>query len=153
MGKLHQCLLVRNSKTKTNDIEDAYEFLINDSFVLKFCQVKIQTVPAKENWKFKRKETRTKVYEDRKHQIEAAIVRRMKARKRLPHNILVSDVTSQVTSHFLPSPMFIKQRTEHSFKLNQYIPQLQLLKHLLLFQIYCDMIRNAIAGFKQKPSG
>lgn len=98
------------------------------------CRVKIQTVAAKGESEPERKETRGKVDEDRKHEIEAAIVRIMKARKRmavslgllffcrislyihypylLQHNLLVSDVTSQLKSRFLPSPVFIKKRIE-----------------------------------------
>jgi len=95
--------------------------------------VKIQTVAAKGESEPERKETRGKVDEDRKHEIEAAIVRIMKARKRMAvriiyyvllsdklliylfifqHNLLVSDVTSQLKSRFLPSPVFIKKRIE-----------------------------------------
>ena len=44
-------------------------------------RVKIQTVAAKGESEPERKETRSKVDEDRKHEIEAAIVRIMKARK------------------------------------------------------------------------
>lgn len=47
------------------------------------CRVKIQTVAAKGESEPERKETRGKVDEDRKHEIEAAIVRIMKARKRM----------------------------------------------------------------------
>ena len=39
-----------------------------------------------------RKETRQKVDDDRKHEIEAAIVRIMKSRKKMQHNVLVSEV-------------------------------------------------------------
>uniref|UniRef100_A0A1A9WMC6 Cullin family profile domain-containing protein n=1 Tax=Glossina brevipalpis TaxID=37001 RepID=A0A1A9WMC6_9MUSC len=112
MGKPSQRLLVRNSKTKTKDIEATDEFLVNDAFVSKFHRVKIQTVAAKGDSEPERKETRGKVDEDRKHEIEAAIVRIMKARKRMPHNLLVSDVTSQLKSRFLPSPVLIKKRIE-----------------------------------------
>lgn len=52
------------------------------------------------------------VDEDRKHEIEAAIVRIMKSRKRMPHNILVTEVTDQLRSRFLPSPVIIKKRIE-----------------------------------------
>lgn len=45
--------------------------------------VKIQTVAAKGESEPERKETRSKVDEDRKHEIEAAIVRIMKDRKTL----------------------------------------------------------------------
>ena len=52
----------------------------------KFCRVKIQTVAAKGESEPERKETRSKVDEDRKHEIEAAIVRIMKARKTMQVN-------------------------------------------------------------------
>lgn len=45
--------------------------------------MKIQTVAAKGESEPERRETRNKVDEDRKHEIEAAIVRIMKARKRM----------------------------------------------------------------------
>lgn len=48
-----------------------------------FSRVKIQTVAAKGESEPERRETRNKVDEDRKHEIEAAIVRIMKARKRM----------------------------------------------------------------------
>ena len=50
--------------------------------------------------------------EDRKPQIEAAIVRIMKSRKEMEHNALISEVTSQLTSRFLPHPNIIKKRIE-----------------------------------------
>ncbi|XP_055838001.1 cullin-3 isoform X1 [Episyrphus balteatus] len=111
MGKPAQRLLVRNPKTK--DIEPSNEFHINDAFISKFHRVKIQTVAAKGESEPERRETRGKVDEDRKHEIEAAIVRIMKDRKRLTHNLLVSDVTYQLKSRFLPSPVFIKKRIEN----------------------------------------
>ena len=45
--------------------------------------MKIQTVAAKGESEPERKEIRNKVDEDRKHEIEAAIVRIMKARRRM----------------------------------------------------------------------
>ena len=44
-----------------------------------------------------RKETRTKVQEDRRHEIEAAIVRIMKSRKEMQHNLLIAEVTCSLT--------------------------------------------------------
>jgi len=97
-------------------------------------RVKIQTVAAKGESEPERKETRSKVDEDRKHEIEAAIVRIMKARKSMQvvmekaqlmsieffiyalllkqHNVLVAEVTEQLKSRFLPSPVIIKKRIE-----------------------------------------
>lgn len=52
------------------------------------------------------------VEEDRRHLVEAAIVRIMKARKALHHNDLIAEVTKQLSIRFNPSPQFIKKRVE-----------------------------------------
>lgn len=39
-------------------------------------------------------------------------VRIMKARKNMQHNLLVTEVTNQLKSRFLPSPVVIKKRIE-----------------------------------------
>jgi cullin 3 len=52
------------------------------------------------------------VEEDRRHLLEAAIVRIMKARKSLSHNDLVAEVTRQLSGRFVPSPQFVKKRVE-----------------------------------------
>mmetsp|Transcript_12615 Transcript_12615/g.27405 ORF Transcript_12615/g.27405 Transcript_12615/m.27405 type:complete len:629 (-) Transcript_12615:200-2086(-) len=52
------------------------------------------------------------VEEDRRHLLEAAIVRIMKARKILNHNDLVAEVTRQLSGRFAPQPQFVKKRVE-----------------------------------------
>lgn len=52
------------------------------------------------------------VEEDRKPQIEAAIVRIMKSRRILDHNSIVSEVTRQLAPRFMPNPAVIKKRIE-----------------------------------------
>ena len=52
------------------------------------------------------------VDEDRKHEIEACIVRIMKSRKQLNHNQLVTEVVEQLNKRFQPSPLIIKKRIE-----------------------------------------
>lgn len=52
------------------------------------------------------------VEEDRRHLVEAAIVRIMKARKSLHHNDLIAEVAKQLSVRFNPSPQFIKKRIE-----------------------------------------
>lgn len=110
MGKATQRILIKTPKTK--DIEPSHQFAVNDSFTSKLHRVKIQAVAAKGESEPERKETRSKVDEDRKHEIEAAIVRIMKARKRMQHNVLVAEVTEQLKSRFYPSPVVIKKRIE-----------------------------------------
>lgn len=55
-------------------------------------RVKIQTVAAKGESEPERRETRNKVDEDRKHEIEAAIVRIMKARKKMAVSAVMLDI-------------------------------------------------------------
>jgi len=112
MGKAAQRVLVRDSQTNTKEIDPSDEFFVNDSFVSKFHRVKIKTVAAKCESEPERKETRGKVDEDRRHEVEAAIVRIMKARKRMTHNLLASEIILQLKSSFPPSPAFIKKRIE-----------------------------------------
>ncbi|BES88572.1 cullin 3 [Nesidiocoris tenuis] len=111
MGKASQRILIKTPKTK--EIEASHVFFVNDTFTSKLHRVKIQTVAAKGESEPERKETRNKVDEDRKHEIEAAIVRIMKARRRMAHNVLVAEVTEQLKSRFLPSPVIIKKRIEN----------------------------------------
>ncbi len=52
------------------------------------------------------------VEEDRRHLVEAAIVRIMKARRTLAHNELIAEVTKQLSMRFNSPPQFIKKRIE-----------------------------------------
>lgn len=110
MGKQNQRILIKNPKTK--DIELNHTFSINDSFTSKLHRVKIQAIACRGESEPERKETRSKVDEDRKHEIEAAIVRIMKARKQMAHSNLVNEVTEQLRTRFMPSPVIIKKRIE-----------------------------------------
>ncbi|XP_049744279.1 cullin-3 isoform X2 [Elephas maximus indicus] len=110
-GKPTQRVLTKEPKSK--EIENGHIFTVNDQFTSKLHRVKIQTVAAKQGESDpERKETRQKVDDDRKHEIEAAIVRIMKSRKKMQHNVLVAEVTQQLKARFLPSPVVIKKRIE-----------------------------------------
>ncbi|ESN98219.1 hypothetical protein HELRODRAFT_84693 [Helobdella robusta] len=117
LGKITQRVLTKDPKTK--EIEPNHSFTVNDQFTSKLFRVKIQAVTNKSDSEPERVETRNKVDEDRKHEypfilgIEvAAVVRIMKARKQLQHNVLVAEVTEQLKARFLPSPVVIKKRIE-----------------------------------------
>jgi cullin 3 len=110
MAKPTQRVLTKEPKTKEIQATDILS--VNDAFTSKLIRVKINTVSAKGESDPERVETRVKVDDDRKHEIEAAIVRIMKARKKMPHNLLVTEVTNQLKSRFLPSPVVIKKRIE-----------------------------------------
>ncbi|CAI4229827.1 unnamed protein product [Auanema sp. JU1783] len=110
MGKATQRILCRKGVGK--DIEAQDEFTVNDGFTSKFSRIKIQLVTSKSETEAERKETKNKIDEDRKLEVEAAIVRIMKARKKLVHNLLISEVIDQLKHRFEPSPQLIKKRIE-----------------------------------------
>ncbi|KAJ6801009.1 cullin-3A-like [Iris pallida] len=96
----------------SKDIAEDDAFFVNDKFSSKFFKVKIGTVVAQKESEPEKLETRQRVEEDRKPQIEAAIVRIMKSRRVLDHNNIVAEVTKQLQSRFLPNPVVIKKRIE-----------------------------------------
>eukprot|EP00735_Rhodelphis_limneticus_P003067 TRINITY_DN1427_c0_g1::TRINITY_DN1427_c0_g1_i1::g.27310::m.27310 TRINITY_DN1427_c0_g1::TRINITY_DN1427_c0_g1_i1::g.27310 ORF type:complete len:751 (+),score=125.08,sp/Q9ZVH4/CUL3A_ARATH/51.70/0.0,Cullin/PF00888.17/7.9e-181,Cullin_Nedd8/PF10557.4/9.5e+02,Cullin_Nedd8/PF10557.4/1.3e-29,TrmB/PF01978.14/0.89,TrmB/PF01978.14/43,DUF739/PF05339.6/7.3e+02,DUF739/PF05339.6/0.22,DUF739/PF05339.6/5.8e+02,HTH_20/PF12840.2/9.4e+03,HTH_20/PF12840.2/0.11,Rrf2/PF02082.15/2.1e+03,Rrf2/PF02082.15/2.3e+03,Rrf2/PF02 len=104
---------VINKEPKGKDVNESDAFSFNDSFTSKLVRFKIMTVAATKETETEKTETRAKVDDDRKPQIEAAIVRIMKSRKVVDHNILISEVTQQLASRFVPSPAVIKKRIEN----------------------------------------
>ncbi|GAB2280285.1 hypothetical protein Dimus_014927 [Dionaea muscipula] len=96
----------------SKDIGENDVIMLNDKFASKLYKVKIGTVVAQKESEPEKQETRQRVEEDRKPQIEAAVVRIMKSRKVLDHNNLITDVTKQLQSRFLPNPVEIKKRIE-----------------------------------------
>jgi cullin 3 len=104
-------ILNKEPATTTKTIDDKDVFTFNSKFKSKLYKVKVMSVVQKES-EPERKETREKVDEDRKHQIEAAIVRIMKSRKTMEHSNLISECTKQLSARFMPNPIIIKKRIE-----------------------------------------
>eukprot|EP00929_Paragymnodinium_shiwhaense_P119379 TRINITY_DN91272_c0_g1_i1.p1 TRINITY_DN91272_c0_g1~~TRINITY_DN91272_c0_g1_i1.p1 ORF type:complete len:769 (+),score=209.87 TRINITY_DN91272_c0_g1_i1:168-2474(+) len=119
--------------TKLGDAERANKepqegdkFQVNPSFECKLLRLKVpmvvlkgnadgsglQRVDAADAVPVAGSDVPATVEEDRKHLVEAVIVRVMKSRKTLEHNQLVMEVTRHLTSRFQPSPVLIKQRIE-----------------------------------------
>lgn len=103
---------VLRKEPQTKDVAEDDAFCFNDAFSSKLIKVKIGVVSAQKESEPEKLETRQKVEEDRKPQIEAAIVRIMKSRRILDHNNIVSEVTKQLQSRFMPNPAVIKKRIE-----------------------------------------
>ncbi|KAK9061754.1 hypothetical protein SSX86_018937 [Deinandra increscens subsp. villosa] len=103
---------VLRKEPMSKDVSEDDEFFFNEKFSSKFYKVKIGTVVAQKESEPEKQETRQRVEEDRKPQIEAAVVRIMKARRVLDHNNIVAEVTKQLQSRFLPNPVVIKKRIE-----------------------------------------
>ena len=53
-----------------------------------------------------------KVDEDRRHMVEASIVKVMKTRRRIDHNTLVVETSKILVTKFNPDPLMIKKRIE-----------------------------------------
>ncbi|KAG6659344.1 hypothetical protein I3843_03G024300 [Carya illinoinensis] len=103
---------VLRKEPMSKDIAEDDAFFFNDKFMSKLYKVKIGTVVAQRESEPENQETRQRVEEDRKPQIEAAIVRIMKSRRTLDHNNIVAEVTKQLQARFLPNPVVIKKRIE-----------------------------------------
>jgi cullin 3 len=99
-------------RSKGRDIASDDTFTFNKGFTTNLARIKIQALATKVENDGERKQTQDKVEEERKHQIEAAIVRVMKDRKTMEHNLLIAEVTKQLSARFLPSPVLIKKRIE-----------------------------------------
>jgi len=109
IGKKGQ-VLVKDPPTK--DITDNCVFSFNEKFSSKLYRVKIASIAAVKESEPEKQETRSRVEEDRKPQIEAAIVRIMKARRVLDHNSVIAEVTRQLSARFQPDTVVIKKRIE-----------------------------------------
>jgi len=103
---------ILNKEPKGRNVEETDTFTFNAEFSAKHLRFKVGTVTAAKETEVEKQETRQKVDEDRKPQIEAAIVRVMKSRKEMEHNALIAEVTGQLSARFLPHPNVIKKRIE-----------------------------------------
>ena len=103
-------VLLKDPKGKEVDTQD--KFYLNVNFTCPLARIKIQTIATKVETESERKTTHEKVDKLRKHQIEAAIVRIMKDRKTMDHNLLIAEVVKQLSNRFNPSPQMIKKRIE-----------------------------------------
>ena len=106
-------LLIKSSPEK--EISSTDTFIFNSNFqspLMKLRMLGLSGSGGLVEDDHERSKTMEKVEEARKHQIEAAIVRIMKARQTMEHSRLVAEVISQLSSHFTPSPIMIKKRIE-----------------------------------------
>uniref|UniRef100_U5ERJ8 Cullin-4A n=1 Tax=Corethrella appendiculata TaxID=1370023 RepID=U5ERJ8_9DIPT len=94
---------------KGRDVEDIDKFHFNNEFTNKLFRIKINQIQMKETTE-EQKATEERVYQDRQYQIDAAIVRIMKMRKTLSHNLLISELYKQLT--FPVKPSDLKKRIE-----------------------------------------
>ncbi|KAF0884853.1 CUL4A protein, partial [Crocuta crocuta] len=100
-------VLVKSPKGK--EVEDGDTFTFNGEFKHKLFRIKINQIQMKETVE-EQASTTERVFQDRQYQIDAAIVRIMKMRKTLSHNLLVSELYNQLK--FPVKPGDLKKRIE-----------------------------------------
>eukprot|EP00760_Papus_ankaliazontas_P017004 PhM_4_TR16996/c0_g1_i1/m.97457/K03347/CUL1, CDC53; cullin 1 len=104
-------VLTRVGERTTGDVRDTDVFVVNDDFTCPVRKFRVPNVVAKVNIK-QSQELREQVQEDRRHPIEACIVRVMKARQTCEHQMLISECITLLSRHFRPDPRVIKKRVE-----------------------------------------
>ncbi|KAJ8309854.1 hypothetical protein KUTeg_011719 [Tegillarca granosa] len=100
---------VLQKSPKGKDIEDGDKFTFNDDFKHKLFRIKINQIQMKETQE-ENTSTTERVFQDRQYQVDAAIVRIMKTRKTLSHNLLISELYNQLK--FPVKPADLKKRIE-----------------------------------------
>ncbi|XP_012281134.1 cullin-4A [Orussus abietinus] len=100
---------VLQKNPRGRDVADNDRFIFNAEFTNKLFRIKINQIQMKETNE-EQKATEERVYQDRQYQIDAAIVRIMKMRKTLTHNLLISELYNQLK--FPVKPADLKKRIE-----------------------------------------
>ena len=96
----------------SKDFSPSDAFALNPTFKNNLIKIKIPVATQKENKAVEKSEVSEKVDEDRRHMVEAAIVKIMKTRRRIDHNSLVGETTKLLATKFNPDPVMIKKRIE-----------------------------------------
>jgi len=115
--------IIKRTSQGSNEFEGAEVYEINESFISKRKKFKITTALQSENEKSS-VQTRKVIEDDRKLYLQATIVRVMKSRKVLRHNLLIQEVIEQSKARFQPSIPLIKKCVEQLIE-KEYIERLE----------------------------
>ena len=100
---------VLTKEPKGRDVLDADIFVYNADFVNKLFRIKVNQIQLRETEE-EVERTHEEVFRDRQYQVDATIVRVMKARKRLAHTLLMAELMAQL--RFPASAADLKKRIE-----------------------------------------
>lgn len=100
---------VLSKEPKGRDVEDGDVFSVNEGFNERLHRIKVNSIQLKETVE-ENAMTNERVFQDRQYQIDAAIVRIMKTRKTLSHQLLISEIFNQI--EFPAKPTDLKKRIE-----------------------------------------
>lgn len=93
------------------DVNENDEFQFNADFQDPRARVHINSIQVKETAE-EHQRTESSIQDDRKHYLDAAIVRIMKAKKELTYEQLKTETIESVRRHFMPEVQDIKKRVE-----------------------------------------
>ena len=94
---------------KGREVEDGDVFSFEKDFKQNLFRIKVNSIQMRETEQ-ENEQTTERVFQDRQYQIDAAIVRVMKARKVLSHSLLISELFQQLK--FPLKPPDLKKRIE-----------------------------------------
>jgi len=107
----HPKVQVLLKRPNTKELESDHKFMLNAKYTSQLMSVVVpllKTVDQKEDVAAQNKAIELQ----RRHQMDAAIVRIMKTRKTLKHALLVAEVIQQLSARFKAQPNDIKKRIE-----------------------------------------
>jgi cullin 3 len=117
LSMAHPKVKVMRKAPNTKEVADDHKFQINPKYTNPRAKIPIPTLNIKSNKPEQDDKNMEAIYRLRRHQMDAAIVRIMKARKTLKHPDLVTEVVKQLRGRFTPKPVDIKKRIANLIEL------------------------------------
>lgn len=103
-------ILQKNPIGKEFRMDDT--FTVNLNYHNNFIRIKVPVMHSKAQKNAEQADLSSKVEDDRKHIIDATIVKVMKSRKKIDHTSLIAECTKILSTKFSPDPQVIKKRIE-----------------------------------------
>jgi cullin 3 len=101
-----------NPSQNVKEFNPSDVYTVNMGFRHNMYKIKVPVAHAKENKATEKAEVSDKVDEDRRHMVEATLVKVMKTRRKLEHNVLIAEAAKILSQKFNPDPSMIKKRIE-----------------------------------------
>jgi len=112
LSLVHPKVAVLSKKPGSNSLEDDHMFRINPQYQSQLLKVSVPLLPPKVAANKDENELEPGPALQRRHQMDAGVVRIMKARKTMKHAQLVGEVMQQLSARFKAKPADIKKRIE-----------------------------------------
>lgn len=103
-------ILQKNPMGKEFKMDD--QFTVNMNYHNNYIRIKVPVMHSKAQKTQEQADLSSKVEDDRKHIIDATVVKVMKSRKKIDHVSLITECTKILSTKFSPDPQVIKKRIE-----------------------------------------